>query len=68
MISTSDIHLKYQLNKSRSEVLAIAAEMIAYAKSFVDDVEFSPMDASRTEPEFLYQVLSEGDRIWCNYN
>jgi 2-isopropylmalate synthase len=58
MISTSDIHLKYQLKKSRSEVLAIASEMIAYAKSFVDDVEFSPMDASRTEPEFLYEVLS----------
>ncbi|MFS0516763.1 2-isopropylmalate synthase [Nostoc sp. UIC 10607] len=57
MISTSDIHLQYQLKKSRSEVLAIASEMIAYAKSFVDDVEFSPMDASRTEPEFLYQVL-----------
>ncbi len=57
MISTSDIHLKYQLKKSQSEVLAIASEMIAYAKSFVDDVEFSPMDASRTEPEFLYQVL-----------
>ncbi|WP_118166849.1 2-isopropylmalate synthase [Nostoc sphaeroides] len=58
MISTSDIHLKYQLKKSRSEVLAIASEMIAYAKSFVDDVEFSPMDASRTEPEFLYEVLA----------
>ena len=57
MISTSDIHLKYQLKKSREEVLAIAEEMIAYAKSFVDDVEFSPMDASRTEREFLYQVL-----------
>ncbi|BAZ52769.1 2-isopropylmalate synthase [Nostoc sp. NIES-4103] len=57
MISTSDIHLKYQLKKSRSEVLAIAQEMVAYAKSFVEDVEFSPMDASRTEPEFLYQVL-----------
>jgi 2-isopropylmalate synthase len=57
MISTSDIHLQYQLKKSRSEVLAIASEMVAYAKSFVDDVEFSPMDASRTEPEFLYEVL-----------
>ncbi|GBE94216.1 2-isopropylmalate synthase [Nostoc cycadae] len=57
MISTSDIHLQYQLKKSRSEVLAIAQEMVAFAKSFVDDVEFSPMDASRTEPEFLYQVL-----------
>ncbi|MBR8835133.1 MAG: 2-isopropylmalate synthase [Stigonema ocellatum SAG 48.90 = DSM 106950] len=57
MISTSDIHLKYQLKKSRSEVLAIAEDMVAYAKSFVDDVEFSPMDASRTDRDFLYQVL-----------
>lgn len=56
-LSTSDIHLKYQLKKSQSEVVAIAEEMVAYAKSFVEDVEFSPMDASRTDPEFLYQVL-----------
>lgn len=56
-LSTSDIHLKYQLKKSRSEVVAIAEEMVAYAKSFVEDVEFSPMDASRTDPEFLYQIL-----------
>ena len=56
-ISTSDIHLKYQLKKSRSEVLAIAQEMVAYAKSFMDDVEFSPMDAARSDPEYLYQVL-----------
>lgn len=56
-ISTSDIHLKYQLKKSCQEVLAIAEEMVAYAKSFVTDVEFSPMDASRSDPEFLYQVL-----------
>jgi 2-isopropylmalate synthase len=56
-ISTSDIHLEYQLRKSRAEVLAIAQEMVAYAKSFMDDVEFSPMDAARTDPEYLYQVL-----------
>jgi 2-isopropylmalate synthase len=56
-LSTSDIHLQYQLRKSRHEVLAIAEEMVAYAKTFVDDVEFSPMDASRSEPAFLYQVL-----------
>ncbi|HEY9613783.1 2-isopropylmalate synthase [Allocoleopsis sp.] len=56
-ISTSDIHLKHQLRKSRSEVLAIAEEMVAYAKSFVEDVEFSPMDATRSDREFLYQVL-----------
>ncbi|AFZ29437.1 2-isopropylmalate synthase [Gloeocapsa sp. PCC 7428] len=56
-ISTSDIHLEYQLKKTRSEVLAIAEEMVAYAKSFMDDVEFSPMDAVRSDPEYLYQVL-----------
>ena len=56
-ISTSDIHLEHQLKKSRSEVLAIAEEMVAYAKSFLEDVEFSPMDAGRTDPEYLYQVL-----------
>ncbi|HEY9624277.1 MAG TPA: 2-isopropylmalate synthase [Crinalium sp.] len=56
-ISTSDIHLKYQLRKSRSEVLAIAEEMVAYAKTFVDDVEFSPMDATRSDREYLYQVI-----------
>jgi 2-isopropylmalate synthase len=56
-ISTSDIHLEHQLRKSRAEVLAIAEEMVAYAKSFVDDVEFSPMDAVRSDPEYLYQVL-----------
>ena len=56
-ISTSDIHLEYQLKKSRAEVLAIAEEMVAYAKTFMDDVQFSPMDAGRTDPEYLYQVL-----------
>jgi 2-isopropylmalate synthase len=56
-ISTSDIHLEYQLKKTRAEVLSIAEEMVAYAKSFVNDVEFSPMDAARSDPEYLYQVL-----------
>lgn len=56
-IATSDIHLEYKLKKSREEVLKIAPEMVAYAKSFVNDVEFSPEDAGRSDPEFLYQVL-----------
>ncbi|MGB3508687.1 MAG: 2-isopropylmalate synthase [Microcoleaceae cyanobacterium] len=56
-IATSDIHLTYKLKKTRAEVLAIAPEMVAYAKTFVDDVEFSPEDAGRSDPEFLYQVL-----------
>lgn len=61
-ISTSDIHLKYQLRKTRAEVLQIAEEMVAYAKSFVDDVEFSMMDATRSDPEFLYQVIEAAIR------
>jgi 2-isopropylmalate synthase len=56
-IATSDIHLEYKLKKTRPEVLQIAGEMVAYAKSFVDDVEFSPEDAGRSDPEFLYEVL-----------
>ncbi|MGH2416345.1 MAG: 2-isopropylmalate synthase, partial [Microcystaceae cyanobacterium] len=58
-IATSDIHLAYKLKKSRQEVLDIVPEMVAYAKSFVNDVEFSPEDAGRSEPEFLYQVLEQ---------
>lgn len=56
-IATSDIHLEYKLKKTRSEVLQITEEMVALAKSFVDDVEFSPEDAARSDPEYLYQVL-----------
>lgn len=58
-IATSDIHLQYKLKKTRAEVLAIVEEMVAHAKSFVDDVEFSPEDAGRSDPEFLYQVLEK---------
>ncbi len=58
-ISASDIHLQYQLRKSRVEVLAIVAEMVAYAKDLVEDVEFSPMDATRSDPDYLYQVIEQ---------
>lgn len=56
-IATSDIHLQHKLKKTRPEVLAIAEEMVAYARSFVNNVEFSPEDALRSDPEFLYTVL-----------
>ncbi len=56
-LATSDIHLEYKLKKTRAEVLAIVPEMVAYAKSLVDDVEFSPEDAVRSDSEFLYLVL-----------
>ncbi|MFZ9738138.1 MAG: 2-isopropylmalate synthase [Prochlorotrichaceae cyanobacterium] len=56
-IAASDIHLQYKLKKTRQEVLQIAPDMVAYAKSLVDDVEFSPEDAGRADPEFLYPLL-----------
>jgi len=57
VLSSSDIHLFYQLKKSREEILEMAHSSVARAKRYVDDVEFSAMDASRTEPEYIYQIL-----------
>jgi len=56
-LSSSDIHLGYQLKKSREEVLHTAGEMVTRAKKYTDDIEFSPMDASRSEPKYIYQIL-----------
>ena len=56
-IATSDIHLEHKLRKSRTEVLSIAGDMVAYARSLVEDVEFSCEDAGRSDPEFMYQVI-----------
>lgn len=56
-ISASDIHIMHQLHKSREQVLQTARDMVAHAKSYTDDIEFSPMDASRAEPEYIYKML-----------
>ena len=56
-IATSDIHLEHKLRKSRQEVLEIVPDMVGYARSLVEDVEFSCEDAGRSDPEFLYQVI-----------
>lgn len=56
-LSASDIHLMYQLRKTRDEILELARDMVARAKKYTEDVEFSPMDATRTEPAFLYRIL-----------
>ncbi|HEU5011948.1 MAG TPA: 2-isopropylmalate synthase [Roseiflexaceae bacterium] len=56
-MSTSDIHLQHQFRKSRGEAMELIGEMVTYARSLCEDVEFSPMDASRSDPEYLYQVL-----------
>jgi len=56
-LSASDIHLSYQLKKSREEILEMSRSTVAQAKKYVYDVEFSPMDASRAEPAYIYQIL-----------
>ena len=56
-VSSSDIHLMHGMKKSREEILQLAGDMVARAKSYTDDIEFSPMDASRTELAYLYQIL-----------
>ena len=57
VLSSSDIHLFYQLRKSRQEILEMSRSTVARAKKYCDDIEFSAMDASRTEPEYIYQIL-----------
>ena len=61
-IATSDIHLQYKLKMSREEVLERVRKMVSYARSLCADVEFSPEDAGRSDPQFLYQVLGEAIR------
>jgi len=56
-LSASDIHRVYQLKKSREEILQTSREMVTRAKKYTDDIEFSPMDASRTELEYIYQIV-----------
>src|SRR3989454_5709491 len=57
-VATSDIHLKYKLRKSRAEVLKAAVDAVRHAKGYCADVEFSPEDASRSDFEYMCDVLS----------
>lgn len=56
-LATSDIHLMYKLRISREQCLQQARDAVRLAKSFCNDVEFSPEDATRTDPDFLCHVL-----------
>ncbi|CAA6660126.1 unnamed protein product [Spirodela intermedia] len=59
-IATSDVHLQFKLRKTREEVVNLAREMVAYARSLgCQDVEFSPEDAGRSDRVFLYHILEE---------
>ena len=56
-LSTSDIHLKHQFRMTREQAKQRAVDMVQRARGYVDDVEFSPMDASRSDPAYLYEVI-----------
>jgi 2-isopropylmalate synthase len=56
-IATSDIHLEHKLRKSREQVLAEVDRAVRQARGYVDDVEFSAEDATRSDPEYLVQVF-----------
>ncbi|MDD5644733.1 MAG: 2-isopropylmalate synthase [bacterium] len=56
-LATSKIHMRYKLKKAEDEILFQAVEAVRYARNRCDDIEFSPEDASRTEPEFLAKVV-----------
>ena len=58
-LSVSDIHLMHQLRKNKEEVLEMASSMVARAKQYCEDVEFSPMDATRSERAYVYTMLQE---------
>ena len=55
-LATSKIHREFKLGKAQDEILRLSVEGVTRARKYVEDVEFSPEDASRTEPEFLIQV------------
>lgn len=56
-IATSPIHMEHKLRMSPQEVLTRAGEMVRYAKSLINEVEFSPEDAGRSEKSFLYEII-----------
>ncbi|MBU6333338.1 MAG: 2-isopropylmalate synthase [Chloroflexi bacterium] len=57
-ISSSDIHIEHQFRSTRAEILERARDAVRYARSLCEDVEFSPMDATRSEPEYVWQMLA----------
>ena len=61
-LATSDIHMEYKLQMTREQVLQRIGEMVAYARQFCADIEFSAEDASRSEPAFLAQCYTQAIR------
>src|SRR2546421_588821 len=58
-LSSSDIHIMHQLAKDKETVLEMARSMVARAAGYCSDVEFSPMDATRSDREYVYWMLEQ---------
>src|SRR6185295_809272 len=56
-INSSDIQMAHQLHKDREQVLTQAEAMVRHAAQYTSNVEFSPMDATRADPHFVYQIV-----------
>jgi len=56
-LSSSEVHMLHQLHKDREQVLTLAYESVKRAKALCDDIEFSPMDATRSDPQYVYQLV-----------
>ncbi len=65
-ISTSPIHMKHKLQKEPHEVLEMAEKAVKLARNFTDDVEFSPEDATRTDPDFLCKIVEIAVKAGAN--
>ena len=57
-VATSEIHRKYKLEMAKDEIISRAVKAVKMARDFCDDVEFSPEDASSTEPAYLADVVA----------
>jgi 2-isopropylmalate synthase len=56
-LSSSDIHLAQQLHKNREDIMEMTRAAVSHAAGYTSDIEFSPMDATRSNPEFVYQLV-----------
>jgi len=56
-LATSELHMKMKLRMTREQVLEQAIQSVRFARNFTDNIEFSPEDGYRSDPEFLYRVL-----------
>ena len=56
-ISTSDLHIKHKLQKTKDQVLDLIKSSVEFAKKYTDDVEWSPEDATRTDPDYLCKTV-----------